>query len=689
MNDTIKNEVLKLQKELTEHSYHYHVLDNPKISDFEYDMMLKRLIEIEEEYPLYASPDSPTKRIGAPPLGSFDKADHSIPMLSLDNAFNDNDILNFHQRNIKNLNSENINSKNLNSENFNSENILYTIEPKLDGVAIELKYENSILVQAVTRGDGTTGEVITDNVRTIKSIPLKLNEDKIKAPFLLEVRGEVIIKHADFERLNNTRLENDENIFANTRNAAAGSLRQLDSKITATRPLDIFVYGTGLVQEGFFLTQAQMLKSLESFGFPVNSNIKRGVNINQVLKSYQELKNLREKLAYEIDGMVVKIDDIALQKQLGEKVKSPRWAIAYKFPAMEKTTIIKDIKVQVGRTGVLTPVALLEPVNIAGVMVSRATLHNEDEIKRKDIQIGDKALVVRAGDVIPKIVKIIKSDRDGTQIPFQIPLQCPVCSSDIEKIQLDQSTINKCVNASCQAQLKGRLKHFVSKKAFDIDGFGKKIVDQLVDVGMLKSFADIFSLEKEKLASLDRMGEKSADNLIESIEKSKNISLDRFIYALGIDHTGENAAKLISKIYSNLEDIMTTSPKKLEDIHGIGPETAIAVCNFFSHFENIQIISTIKKLGVIIKNRELLSVIRKDNLFYNKRIVLTGALQTITRAEAKKQLESHGAKITSAISKKTDFLITGEKPGSKLEKAQKLGVKILSETDFKTSLLEI
>ena len=667
MTNTIKNEAAKLQKELTAHSYNYHVLDDPNISDIEYDMMLKRLFEIEEEFPEYSSPDSPTKRIGAPPLDSFHQADHSVPMLSLDNAFNDNDILNFHQRNVKNLNRE---------------NILYTIEPKLDGVAIELKYENSILVQAVTRGDGTTGEVITENVRTIKSVPLKLNEDKIKVPSLLEVRGEVIIKHADFKRLNKSRLENEENIFANPRNAAAGSLRQLDSKITATRPLDIFVYGTGLVEGNIFSTQAQMLESLKSLGFPVNSNIKSKLTINQVLKSFQELKNLREQLAYEIDGMVVKIDDIELQKQLGEKIKSPRWAIAYKFPAMEKTTIINDIKVQVGRTGVLTPVAILEPVNIAGVMVSRATLHNEDEIKRKDIRIGDKAFVIRAGDVIPKIVKIIKSDRDGTQVPFCMPVKCPVCNSDLEKIKLDRSSINRCVNASCQAQLKQRLKHFVSKKAFDIDGFGKKIVEQLVDAGMLKSFADIFLLEKDKLADLERMGKKSADNLIESIKKSKKISLSRFIYALGIDHTGENAAKLLSKTFSNLEDIMNTSQQALEEIHGIGPETALAVCNFFAHFENTKIIENIVTLGVEIHSSQPPDFNLKDTPFNNKHIVLTGSLQTMTRAHAKKQLEAYGAKITSAISSKTDFLIAGEKPGSKLEKAQNLDVQILSETSF-------
>jgi len=667
MNKQIKNEAVKLQKELTQHSHNYHVLDDPEISDIEYDMMLKRLIEIEEEFPEYSCPDSPTKRVGAPPLDSFNQADHSIPMLSLDNAFKDEHILDFQKRVVKKLKKE---------------NILYTVEPKLDGVAIELRYEDGILVQATTRGDGITGEVITDNVRTIKTVPLKLSEDKIKAPLLLEVRGEVIIKHSDFERLNKTRLEKEQNIFANPRNAAAGSLRQLDSKITATRPLDIFVYGTGLVNGISFQTQAQMLQSLKSFGFPVNPNITPGVNITQVLESYKELESLRENLAYEIDGMVVKVDDIALQKQLGEKIKSPRWAIAWKFPAMEKTTIIDDIIIQVGRTGVLTPVAVLKPVKISGVMVSRATLHNEDEIKRKDIRIGDKALVIRAGDVIPKIVKIIESHRDGTQIPFQMPLKCPVCNSNIEKIKLDKSSINKCVNASCQAQLKQRLKHFVSKKAFDIDGFGKKIVDQLVDENMLKSLADVFLLEQEKLADLERMGQKSADNLIKSIKKSKNVTLQRFIYALGIDHTGENAAKLISKTYLNLNDVMKTTIEDLEGIHGIGPETAQAVCNFFYLQENTTIINQMLDLGVVITNTQISEIKISDNPFNNKRIVLTGTLQSMTRSFAKKQLENFGAKITSAISAKTDFLIAGDNPGNKFEKAHNFGVEILNETKF-------
>ncbi|MCP3874957.1 MAG: NAD-dependent DNA ligase LigA [Desulfobacteraceae bacterium] len=667
MSKEIKKEAKKLQKELTAHSYRYHVLDDPVISDLEYDYMLKTLVEIEEEFPEYSSPDSPTKRVGAPPLSSFSQAVHSIPMLSLDNAFDDKDVLDFHKRIVKKLNRE---------------DILYTVEPKLDGVAVELKYENGVLVQATTRGDGVTGEVITDNVRTIGSIPLKLLTDEQKAPALLEVRGEIIITRSDFNRLNNTRLENDETVFANPRNAAAGSLRQLDSKVTATRPLDIFVYGTGLVQGLEFSSQEQMLDLLKEFGFPVNSHIQPGLGVDKVLTFYKELESFREELAYEIDGMVIKVDDISLQKQLGEKIKSPRWAIAYKFPAMQKTTTIKDIIVQVGRTGVLTPVAILESVNIGGVMVSRATLHNEDLIKKKDIRIKDKALVMRAGDVIPKVVKIIESERKGNETLFAMPVQCPVCQSQIVKTKLKDTHIHKCVNASCQAQLKEKIKHFVSKKAFNIEGLGKKIVDQLVDEGMIQSFCDVFRLEMEKLADLDRMAEKSATNLVESIKKSKKISLRRFLFALGIDHAGENAAKLISEQFSTLEEVMGTSEETLKGIKGIGSETATAVCKFFSNIENRTIIKNIDSYGVLITNKQPLSNEFLDHLFNKKRIVLTGTLETMPRSEAKRQLEKLGASITSSVSSKTDFVVAGEKAGSKLTKAQTLGIEILEEKQF-------
>lgn len=667
MDKDIIKEALDLQRELTEHSYRYHVLDDPVISDAEYDGMLRRLLEIEEKFPELSTPDSPTKRVGAPPLEAFEKAVHSIPMLSLDNAFNDEDVLEFHQRIVKLAGRD---------------PILYIAEPKLDGVAVELRYENGTLVRAATRGDGVIGEVITENARTIRSVPLKLKEDRLKAPALLEVRSEVIIRKADFEKLNQTRLEKGESLFANPRNAAAGSLRQLDSKITARRPLDLFVYGTGLARGLEFQSQSGMLEILQGFGFPVNPHIRTGLTVTDVLQAYKDLEALRESLAYEIDGMVIKVDDLGLQQLLGEKIKSPRWAVAYKFSAREETTMIKDIIVQVGRTGVLTPVAILEPVNVGGVMVSRATLHNEDEIKRKDIRIGDKALVVRAGDVIPKIVRIFETQRNGTEIPFAMPGHCPVCRSKIEKLKLARSYINKCVNASCQAQLKERIRHFVSKKAFDIEGLGRKIVDQLVDEGMIRSFVDVFKLEAQKLAELERMAEKSAGNLTQAIEASKKISLARFVYSLGIQHAGENAGKLLSQRFSSLDEIMAASAADLEGIHGIGPETASAVHGFFANAENQTMIRQLSDAGIEIRNDRPRSLEPLDSHFFQKRVVLTGALAAMARSEAQALLEAAGAVVTSSVSAKTDFLIAGADAGSKLDKAKKAGVRILDEAEF-------
>ena len=680
MTQEIKNQAQALQKELSQHNYRYHVLDDPIISDHEYDRMLRQLIEIERAYPEYSTPDSPTKRIGAPPLEAFEKAEHQVPMLSLDNAFNDGEIIDFHQR-ILRLSEQ--------------DNILYLSEPKFDGVAVSIIYENGTLTEASTRGDGFTGELITQNIRTIRTLPLKLDETHLKVPALLEVRGEVIIRKEDFEKLNQTRLEQEQQAFANPRNAAAGSLRQLDSKRTAQRPLDIFIHGVGIIQGMEFTnqitSQGQMLDTFKKYGLPVSPHVKTGLSLNQVLRAYRELAELRLTLPYEIDGMVVKVDDIRLQQQLGQKIKSPRWAIAYKFEPMEKTSKILDIIVQVGRTGVLTPVACLDPVNISGVMVSRATLHNEDEIKRKDIRIGDKALVIRAGDVIPKIVKVFPSERTGSEPPFEMPEFCPVCKSRIEKIKQDRSPrlnqVNKCVNASCRAQLEEKIRHFVSNKAFDIEGLGKKSVKQLVEQELIGSFPDIFTLEQQTLAKLERMGEKSAKNLIEAIEKAKQISLRRFLYALGIDHTGENAARLISEEFSALDKIMNLTQDELEAIHGIGPETAQAVSLYFSNQENMDMINKLVQAGVLIEtDKKSLADQKesayKDHPFYAKQIVLTGTLESMTRTQTKDILEKLGAKVTSTISSKTHYLIAGTKAGSKLEKAKKAGIRIIDEEEF-------
>ena len=660
--DACRMEAQKLRRELTEHSYRYHVLDDPVIDDQTYDMMLRQLIDIEAQYPELVSEDSPTRRIGAPPLTAFDTAPHSVPMLSLDNAFNDQEILDFHARCLK---------------TSGANTLTYTAEPKLDGLAVELTYENGVLVLATTRGDGYIGEVITENIRTIKSVPLRLMDNKTTVPDFIEVRGEVIIRHKDFEMLNQRRLDKGEPVFANPRNAAAGSLRQLDSKITAQRPLTIVVYGVGVVRGLVFSTQALMLECLSDLGFPVSPLIKKGISIQQVLENFNFLETLRPELAYDIDGMVIKVDDILIQQLLGEKIKSPRWAIAYKFPAMEKTSKILDITVQVGRTGTLTPVAELAPVNIGGVTVSRATLHNADEIERKDIRINDTALITRAGDVIPKVVKIIPEARTGQERVFTMPDSCPVCGSRVRRLEGEAAV--KCINAGCSAQIKERIRHFVSKKAFDMDGLGKKLVEQLVEQKLVNSFADLFHLDRETLAGLERMGLKSADNIIAAIEQSKTISFARFIFALGIDHTGEHAARLLAQKFAALDALMTAEIQTISAIHGMGETTAGAVTGFFSIEENIKTVKKLLDAGVCITNDLYGEGDEKDNPFNGKSIVLTGSFEAMTRDQAKAKLLALGAKVTGSVSKKTDIVIAGSKAGSKLTKAEALGITVWDE----------
>ncbi|WDP88233.1 MAG: NAD-dependent DNA ligase LigA [Desulfobacter sp.] len=672
--EDLRQEAQQLQKELTEHSYRYHVLDDPVIDDAAYDMMLKRLVALEEQYPELCTPDSPTRRVGAPPLAEFETAAHSVPMLSLDNGFSDEDILAFHQRNIKSLGARELN---------------YTAEPKLDGVAVELTYEDGVLVLATTRGDGTTGEVITDNIRTINAVPLRLQKGAGPIPEFIEVRGEVIIRQADFAALNKARLRNGEAPFANPRNAAAGSLRQLDSKITAGRPLTIFVYGLGLARGLAFKSQGEMLERVKQFGFPVNPNIRSNIKIKEVLEHYRRLVEMRPALDYEIDGMVIKVDELAMQAALGEKVKSPRWAIAYKFPPTEKTTRINDIVIQVGRTGTLTPVAVLEPVNVGGVVVSRATLHNADEIKRKDIRIGDRALVTRAGDVIPKVVKVFPQERKGNEKPFVMPGTCPECGSAAHRSEEEAAV--KCVNAACPAQFKERVRHFVSKKGMDIDGLGKKLVDQLAEQGLVASFADLFRLDLVKLISLERMGEKSASNLLAAIEKAKRVDMPRFVFALGIDHTGENAARLLAQRFETIEALMDADYLAIESIHGMGEKTAHAVTRFFSIPENRAVLREMAAAGVVIHNTLYGGADRntdqgKSHVFAGKTVVLTGTLTLFKRADAKEKLLALGAKVTGSVSAKTDYLIAGEKAGSKLKKAEGLNVPVLDEEKFKTML---
>jgi len=660
--ETSRIEAQKLRAELTEHSYRYYVLDDPVIDDQAYDMMLRKLIDIETRFPELVTEDSPTQRIGAPPLTAFNTAAHSVPMLSLDNAFNDQEILDFHTRCLK---------------TSGAHSLTYTAEPKLDGLAVELTYENGLLVLATTRGDGYTGEVITENIRTVRSVPLRLMADKTAVPEFIEVRGEVIIRHKDFEMLNQGRMNKGESVFANPRNAAAGSLRQLDSKITAQRPLTIFVYGVGMVKGLEFSTQARMLECLADLGFPVNPLIKKNISIRQVLDNFKALESLRPQLAYDIDGMVIKVDDVLIQQSLGEKIKSPRWAIAYKFPAMEKTSKILNITVQVGRTGTLTPVAELAPVSIGGVTVSRATLHNADEIERKDIRIGDTALITRAGDVIPKVVKIIPDARTGEETVFTMPEHCPVCASRVRRLEGEAAV--KCINAGCSAQIQERLRHFVSKKAFDMDGLGNKLVEQLVDQKVISSFADLFHMERNTLAGLERMGAKSADNIIAAVEQSKTVTFARFIFALGIDHTGEHAARLLAQKFADLDALMAADTLTISTIHGMGETTARAVTGFFSIEENVNLVKNLLDAGVIVTNDLYGGGNETDNAVSGKTIVLTGSFEAMTRNEAKAKLLALGAKVTGSVSKNTDIVIAGSKAGSKLTKAEELGVTVWDE----------
>ncbi|MBW2468320.1 MAG: NAD-dependent DNA ligase LigA, partial [Deltaproteobacteria bacterium] len=542
-------------------------------------------------------------------------------------------------------------------------------------------YENGILVTASTRGDGLTGEGITDNVKTIQTVPLVMQiEDLADIPPSLEVRGEVFIGLEAFKRFNQERIDQQLLPFANPRNAAAGSLRQLDSKITAARPLEIFFYGVGIVEEIEFESHGQLLESLTKWGFRVNPLIRPGIPIGAVLDYYRELAERRHQLAYDIDGVVIKVDRIALQQRLGATSRSPRWAIAYKFKAMQETTILEAIEVQVGRTGVLTPVAHLKPVNVGGVTVSRATLHNEDEILKKDARIGDQVLVQRAGDVIPEIVKVIVSKRDGSQKRFKMPRQCPVCNSPVVRIAGEAAT--RCVNSGCSAQVKERIKHFASKGAFDIDGFGTKIIDQLVDKKLLSSFADIFKLDKNTLSELERMGAKSAENMLIAIEHSKSIDFARFLFALGIRHVGEHVAALLAGHFHDLDALMECPREELESIDGIGPIVAESIVNFFQQERNRHIIDQLFEGGVKLETAARISTGElKDQVF-----VITGALQNFTRSQAKALIEAAGGKVSGSVSRNTDYVVVGESPGSKLNRAKNLGVKIIDEATLKEML---
>jgi DNA ligase (NAD+) len=653
-----------LRQTLHHHNYRYYVLDDPEVSDAEYDRLMQELIRLETNYPLMARVDSPSLRVGAPPLEKFDTYTHSIAMLSLDNAFSDEDVHEFDRRVKRNLGTDSP--------------VEYTAEPKMDGVAVELVYEDGRLSAASTRGDGVTGELITANVRTIGAVPLLMQKNDAPAhPARLEVRGEIFIEIDAFQKLNQQRIEQELAPFANPRNAAAGSLRQLDSKITAGRPLDIYLYGVGIVSGFAFQSHWEMLQSLKAWGFKINPLIRPRISIDEVLQFYRQLNDTRHQLPYDIDGMVVKVDSLQSQEQLGATTRSPRWAIAYKFAALQETTLLDSIQVQVGRTGTLTPVAHLKPVSIGGVTVSRATLHNEDEIEKKDIRIGDTVLVQRAGDVIPEVVKVISSKRGPNAKKFSMPAVCPVCSTPV--VRIEGEAARRCINASCSAQIKERIRHFASKGAFDIDGLGVKLVDQLVEKGMVASYADLFNLPAESVAAMDRMGDKSAENLINALETSKKIPFARFLYALGIRHVGEHIAVLITAQYTSIEALSAASKEELTAIEGVGPVVAKSIVDFFNQTENLAIVQRLIDCGVRITFE---TAARTDDLA-GKTFVLTGALETMTRRQAKELIERAGGKVSSSVSRNTAYVVAGESPGSKLTRAQELGVEILDEDALK------
>jgi DNA ligase (NAD+) len=654
--------IAELRNIIEYHNKRYYQQDSPEISDTEYDRLMRELQDLESHHPEEFSATSPTQRVGASPLAKFSPFSHPSPMSSLGNAFSNEEIIEFDNR-IKRL--------------AGVESISYIAEPKLDGLAVNLIYENGIFKQGATRGDGTTGEDVTQNLKTISSLPLKMKHTSNNpVPSFIEIRGEVYIEKEPFQKLNLRRIEDGEEPFANPRNAAAGSLRQLDSKITARRPLNIFLYGIGNAKDISFSTHGEALQTLAGWGFPVNKNIEQTRDINVGIRYFERIGIIRESLPYEIDGIVLKVDHLALQKKLGNVSRNPRWALACKFPAAQATTVIKEILVGVGRMGTLTPVAIMEPVNVGGVMVSRATLHNEDEVIKKDVRVGDTVIVQRAGDVIPEVVRVIPEKRTGNEKKFKMPAKCPECGSEI--VHFEGEVAHRCVNISCPAQLKEHIRHFASRGAIDIEGLGEKVSAQLFDARLIADPADLYFLKKEQLVALDRQAEKSAQNLIEAIGKSKNPPLDKFIYALGIRHVGERTAKLLAARFGSMENLVAAKQEDLTAINEIGPEIAASIVEFFHERKNIDVLNKFSKAGVKPQKKE----IDNNAPLQGKSFVFTGSMESMGRSDAKSIVENLGGSIHSSVTKKTTYVVAGSDPGSKLDKAKSSGVKIISEEEF-------
>ncbi len=658
--DLQKKRLEELRLLLNDHSHRYYVLDDPTISDGEYDRLFNELLSIEESHPDLLTADSPSQRVGGAILDKFEQVEHRLPMLSLENAFDDQDLHSFEDRLFRFLLSE--------------EPISYMAEPKLDGLAVELVYENGLFIQGSTRGNGTVGEDITAQLRTVSSIPLRLQNNTIP---LLEVRGEVFMDRDGFDKLNRQREEIGEPLFANPRNAAAGSLRQLDPKVTAQRPLRFFVYAVADPATTGCNNQKEMFALMATLGFPVNSHIAFCPDITSVIQKFAELSELRHDLSYEIDGMVVKVDDFNLQNRLGAKARAPRWAIACKFPATQATTKIMKVEFQVGRTGAITPVAILDPVDVGGVMVSRATLHNGDEILRKDLHIGDTVLIQRAGDVIPEIVKPVFEKRVQFAKPITLPTECPVCSHPL--VKPEGEAVTRCVNPHCSAQRLRSLVHFCSKAGLDIEGLGKKSVEQLFELKLISDLPDVFRLQMSDLEELDGWGEKSAENAITGARIAMKPSLSRFLAALGIRFVGEVTAGLLETTFQSLEKVITVTSKELLEVEGLGEQAANSIVEYFSDPGVQKMMEAFKEVGV---HPLVLEKTEETLLLSGEVLLFTGSLKKMSRSEAKKIVKDNGGQIASGITKKLTCLVVGDKPGSKLKKAQEKGKKVLTEDEF-------
>ncbi|MDU0421344.1 NAD-dependent DNA ligase LigA [Staphylococcus simulans] len=658
MND-LANRVETLHRLLNQYNHEYYVMDNPSVPDSEYDKLLHELIHIEEEHPEFKTEDSPTVRVGGEAQATFNKVRHDTPMLSLANAFNEEDLRRFDAR-----------------VREHAGKVEYMCELKIDGLAVSLKYENGRFVQGLTRGDGTIGEDITENLRTIRAIPLK-----IKKSLTFEVRGEAFMPKASFERLNKEKEEAGEQAFANPRNAAAGSLRQLDSKLAAKRRLSIFLYSVNDFTNFHATSQSEALDELDELGFKTNQNRKRESDIEGVLEYIKYWTEKRQDLSYDIDGIVIKVNDLEEQDELGYTQKSPRWAIAYKFPAEEVVTTLHDIELSVGRTGVVTPTAVLEPVRVAGTTVSRASLHNEDLIHEKDIRIGDSVVIKKAGDIIPEVVRSLPDRRpEGTET-YHMPTHCPSCGHEL--VRLDGEVALRCINPKCPAQLVEGMIHFVSRQAMNIDGLGTKLIMQLYDNEIIKDVADLYYLTKDDLLPLERMGEKKADNLLNAIEASKENSFEHLLFGLGIRHLGVKASQVIAERFDNMERLFEVTEEELLEIHDIGDKLATSLITYLNNEDIIALIDKLRAKNVNIKYKGIrTSEIESDSEFNGLTVVLTGKLHNMTRTEASKWLEAQGAKTTSSVTKNTDLVIAGEDAGSKLTKAEKLGTEIWSEADF-------